>query len=60
MSEGKERELTPEELAQLRAGNSALMSKIKVRASAVVRGADGKLKYDNPDNVGNYHEENLK
>lgn len=59
----KTTELTPEQYAEWREknrGNNALMKRVRVKASAVVRQADGKIKYDNPDNIGKYHEDNLK
>lgn len=41
------------------AEQNVVLQKGKVKGTAVVKGPDGKIKYDNPDAAGQYKEENL-
>ena len=49
--------MSPSERAAL--GNLAIMGRVEVKGSAVVRGKDGNAKYDDPSKAGTYNEDNL-
>lgn len=40
-------------------GNLAQMGRVKVKGTAVVRGADGNVKYSDPTQAGKYNEDKL-
>jgi len=62
MPEEKTITLTKEELDRMPEEElcSLLMKASRVQATAVVRRADGSIKYDNPELAGTYGEEHLK
>ena len=49
--------MSPDERRAL--GNLAIMGKVEVKGSAVVRGKDGNAKYEDPSKAGTYNEDNL-
>jgi hypothetical protein len=53
------KEISRKELSDMISTNDARLGKVKIEATAVVRRADGSVKYDNPDNAGTYCEEGI-
>ena len=51
------RDMSPAERAAL--GNLAQMGQVRVKGTAVVRGADGNAKYEDPSQAGKYNEDSL-
>lgn len=62
MDAPKTRTYSPQELAAMspREITALLVPGAKIEATFVVRDAQGRIKYDNPDLAGTYHEENLR